>query len=334
MKTLAFNHLGTPSEVIELIDLPIPDLGHDELLIKMCCSSIGPGDSLFTQGRYPEPKKPVFPNQIAGFHGVGVIVKTGKNTSLPSGTLVAFSHSSVWAEYLCLPEKEAIRLPDDYPIEKAAQIVNLITSWDLLTKTGVSKDEWLVLTAAGSAVAMMTLQFAVQQRINVIAIVREPELYQEDLERLGAQHVLTYTSEEDVETQIKMLTGSAGVKGIIDCVGGSLLSKLVKTISYGAHIVIYGAFSKENFELHNYDLLLNGASISAYNYRFLSRNPSEKEKQELGCLFNAAGKNDFEAPVAKTFTLEEYKEAFATALSTGNRNTKGKYLFRQYDCQK
>jgi NADPH2:quinone reductase len=331
MKALVFNHLGTPSDVIELADIPVPTVGDNELLVKMHASSIGPGDSLFTQGRYPEPKRPVFPHQVAGLHGVGVITRAGKNTSIATGTLVAFSYSSVWAEYICLPEDAVIKLPNDYPIEKAAQIVNLITAWDLLKKSEVSKDDWLVLTAAGSAVATMILQFAVQQGINVISIVREPELYQKDLERLGAKLVLTSTNEEDIEIQINKITQSTGVKGVIDCVGGRLLSKVIKSINYRAHIIIYGAYSQDRFELHSYDLLLKGASISAYNYRFLSRGPKEEEKEELTDLFNAAGQSEFEAPIAKSFPLDEHKAAFVAALSKNSRDIRGKYIFRQKD---
>jgi len=186
----------------------------------------------------------------------------------------------------------------------------------------------LVLTAGGSSVATMALQFAVQQGINVISIVREPELHQQDLIRLGAKAVLTYTGVEDVTAQIKEITAGAGVNGVIDCVGGTLLSKLIKTIAYAAHTVIYGAFDRDNFELHNYDLLLNGASICAYNYRLLSRSPRPDEQAELVQLFEVAGKPEFEAPTAKSFPLADYQAALEAALGRGSSQVKGKYFFR------
>jgi NADPH:quinone reductase-like Zn-dependent oxidoreductase len=56
----------------------------------MVSASINPGDFLFTQNLYPEPKKPHFPEQIAGNAGAGVITKVGNKVSLKHGTLTFY----------------------------------------------------------------------------------------------------------------------------------------------------------------------------------------------------------------------------------------------------
>jgi len=132
MKAIVFDKIGSPSDVLRLADVPIPEVAEGEVLVKMIAASINPGDFLFIQNLYPDPKKPHFPGQIAGNHGAGIITKIGKNVSLKPGTLVAFSYYNTWAGYAAVPAEWLIPLPSDYPVEKAAQFVNLVTSWDFL----------------------------------------------------------------------------------------------------------------------------------------------------------------------------------------------------------
>ncbi|MXQ53844.1 hypothetical protein [Shimazuella alba] len=64
--------------ILVLYKLPVPEINDDEVLVKMIAASINPGDFLFIQNLYPEPKKLVFPKQIAGNYGAGIIIKVKK----------------------------------------------------------------------------------------------------------------------------------------------------------------------------------------------------------------------------------------------------------------
>src|SRR5206468_2650274 len=139
--------IGAPADVLYLREMPMPGIKENEALIKMVSASINPGDFLFIQNLYPEPKKPVFPAQIGGNHGCGVIKKTGRNVKIKPGTFVAFSYYNTWAEYVVVPEEWLIALPSAYPPDKAGQFVNLITAWDLLHASKVKKGQWLALTS-------------------------------------------------------------------------------------------------------------------------------------------------------------------------------------------
>ena len=113
MKAIIFNEIGKPQDVLKLGNVLLPPIEEHEVLIRMIASSINPGDFAFIQNWYPEPKKPVFPNQIGGNHGAGVIEKAGKNVSFPVGTLVGFSYYNTWAEYAIVPQEWLIPLPAD-----------------------------------------------------------------------------------------------------------------------------------------------------------------------------------------------------------------------------
>src|SRR5258706_15997788 len=103
MNAIIFEKVGEPLEVLETNEVPIPDIGDDEVLVRMVAASINPGDFLFIKALYPEPKKPHFPRQIAGGHGAGVVEKAGKNAKIKIGGFVAFSYLNTWAEYAAIP---------------------------------------------------------------------------------------------------------------------------------------------------------------------------------------------------------------------------------------
>jgi NADPH:quinone reductase-like Zn-dependent oxidoreductase len=82
VKALVFDHAGPPLDVLQLRDIPTPTPKAGELLVRLDNASINPGDFLFIQSLYPEPKKPNLPQQTAGTGGgVGVVVESGGSAS-------------------------------------------------------------------------------------------------------------------------------------------------------------------------------------------------------------------------------------------------------------
>jgi NADPH2:quinone reductase len=154
MKALMFDKIGDPLQVLALREMLQPIPGKGEVLVRMLAASINPGDFLFIQNQYPEPKRPIFPGQIAGNHGIGRVTGAGAgDAGLEEGALVAFSYLNSWAEFAVVPKEWLILLPDDFPIALGAQMVNLITAWDLLESTQTSAGDWIAVTAGYSTVA-------------------------------------------------------------------------------------------------------------------------------------------------------------------------------------
>src|SRR5882757_471405 len=124
MKAIVFDEIGSPLDVLYLADIPVPQIKDREVLVRMVSASVNPGDFLFIQNLYPEPKKPRFPRQIAGNHGAGIIEKVGAKVTLKPGTLVAFSYYNTWAAFAAVPAEWLIPLPDNYSTERAGQLMN------------------------------------------------------------------------------------------------------------------------------------------------------------------------------------------------------------------
>ena len=326
MRAVVFDEVGLPTEVLRLEDIAIPQMRDNEVLVKMLMSPINPGDFLFIENLYPEPKKPHFPRQIAGNYGAGIVEKAGAKTALEPGTLVSVSYYNTWAEYAVVPEPWLMRLPADYPIEKAAQFMNLITAWDLVEQSGVEPDGWLVLTAGNSTVAMIAAQFAKRKGVKVLSVVRTARKGL-DLRGLGATEVLELSKDgPNLGKLIADATNGSGVNAVIDCVGGPLFADLIRSLALGGQAVIYGGFHAERFELHNFDLLMKGAAIKSYIYRyFFSPPPEDDATTVLREIAEISGSASFQIPFAGSHSLDDFKTAIEESL---HRPEQGKRMFK------
>ena len=295
MKAIVFDRMGSPDEVLELRELPAPQIGRGEVLVRMVSASINPGDSLFIQGLYPEPKKPVLPQQIAGNHGAGIVIDASEGVSMEPGTLVAFSYYNTWAEYAAVPAQWLIPLPSSYPLEKAGQLLNPITAWDLLDDSRVQPGQWVAVTAANSSVATMVTQFAQRRGVNVIPLGRQTP------------------GDPSLRKRIMDSTEGQGLHAVIDCVGGPLLRDLIECLVLGGQVVIYGGMSEERFALHNFDVLLNIVTLKPYLYRFFGRPPRLDDRDTLRQIIDIFGRDDFRIPVGGAYPLEEFAKAIQPA---------------------
>lgn len=325
MKAITFEKIGLPTEVLELSDVPVPEIEENEVLVRMVSASINPGDFLFIANLYPEPKRPVFPRQIAGNHGAGIIEKVGKNVSHKVGTLVAFSYSDTWAEYAAVPSDWLYHLPADYPLAKAGQFFNLITASDLCKAARVKAGDWVAITACNSTVSMMALQFAKKKGANVIAFVRN---VRDDLKELGASEVIELSKlTTGVGDRVREITGGKGINSLIDNVGGPVTGELIRSMTFGGQVIINGGMSSERFELHNFDVLLNGVDIRSHIWRHFFTPPKPSEMAELAEIAAASISEDFKVTVGGVHALEGFAAAI---LKSVQQPEHGKHFFGQF----
>jgi NADPH2:quinone reductase len=328
MKAVVFDRIGSPADVLQLREVPVPEIGDHDVLIKMVAASVNPGDFLFIENLYPEPKKPVFPGQIAGNHGTGVVVRAGQKVGFKAGTLVAFSYYNTWAEYAAVPVEWLIPLPAQFPIEVAAQFVNAITAWDLLEESAVQPGGWLALTAGNSAVSTMVLNFAKLRKINVISIVRTRQ-DPLDLKAWRAAEVIELGKlSTGLGERVAEITKQKGVNAVIDCVGGAMASDLIRSLALGGQFVIYGGFSPEKFQLHNFDVLMKGAGIKSYIYRYFFSPPRADDRGFLDEIAGISAGPEFNVRIGGVHALGDFKTAIA---ETWDRPESGKRILKMAD---
>ncbi|MBN9383822.1 MAG: zinc-binding dehydrogenase [Chitinophagaceae bacterium] len=326
MQAIVFDKLGLPTEVLELRDVKKPVPARGQVLVKMLNAPINQGDFLFIQNLYPEPKKPSLPGQIAGNYGTGIVIEKGPGASLAEGTLVSIIYYNTWAEYAAIAEEWLIPLPSGFPPEKAAQMMPLITAWDVVEGSKAKRGDWIAVTAANSANALFIMQLAAHKGLRVIALVRKlPSL---NLHEFGAEVVIDLSLDgDDVSSRIREITAGKGISAILDAVGGPLLADLIHTASFGAKVIMYGGLSEQRFQLHNNDIYLNGLTIEPYIYRHFFTPPVPEERSTIQKIIDIAGAPSFIAPISGRYKLDEYKTAVRNSFSSTPGSSSGKGLF-------
>lgn len=309
MKALVQDRLGSPLDVVELRDVPMPQAEAGESLVRIVAAGVHPGDFFFTQGLYPEAKRPKLPGQIVGNHGVGRVISGGGK--LARDTLVAFSAGSVWAEYAAIETAALVPLPDDYPLERAAQMMPAITARDLLTASEVLPGQWLAVTAGHSLVSSLLIQMARRRGVRVLAVVRR-RIAGRSLEALGAEMVIALADlDVPLAEAVRAATGGAGLAGVADAVGGEVLSQLLEALAFRGRAVIVGAYDHQPFKASALTVLMGLQEIRSYVYRYFLEPPRAEDAEYLRGVLDELADPSTVVPIAGLHRLEDFGTALA-----------------------
>jgi NADPH:quinone reductase-like Zn-dependent oxidoreductase len=317
MRSVQFDHVGNPADVLSLRDIPIPTPQAGEILIRAKVRAINPSDIAFIQGGYGiKPKLP----SGAGFEGMGVVEAHGEGVDaakFPKGMRVSFTAlNGVWQEYVAAPAQNLIPLPDAVSDETGAQIfVNPFTAWAMLHECGLQKGDWLMLTAGASVFSQLVLQLAVERGINVICTVRRDD-FTEHLKKLGAAAVIN-TASENLRARVKELT-KYGVKAVLEAVGGETGADALECLTRGGTMLIYGMLSWKPIPVNSAVMIFKSLTVRGFWLTtWMQTAPADVQRtaaKELLTLF-ATGK--LNAPVDAAFDLADFKQAVLRAEEPG-----------------
>ena len=225
MKAVAYTRYGAP-EVLALTDVPRPEPGANEVLIRVHATPVTTVDSIFRKGDqafarlYTGLRGPK--RSILGALFSGEVVAAGLEvTRFNVGDVVYGANDfGAHAEYLCLPEDAAIvRKPDAVTHEEAAAVVEgALTALPFLRDTGrLQPGQRVLINGASGSVGTAAVQLAKYLGAHVTGVCSSRNV--ELVKGLGADDVMDYTKED--------FTQKEGLYDIIfDTVGKSSFSRM------------------------------------------------------------------------------------------------------------
>jgi NADPH:quinone reductase-like Zn-dependent oxidoreductase len=248
MKAIVFERFGEPADVLQLRDVPTPEPGPGQVRVCMLASPVNPSDLLVVRGRYGVlPKLPATP----GFEGVGVVDAVGPGLNLLGryalGRRVAVinSQGGNWAEFAVIPSRQARPFPEDIADEQVASaFVNPASVLAMVRHIhAVPRGEWLLQSAAGSALGRMIIKLGRHDGFKTLNVVRRHEAIGE-LKALGADEVIS-SSDSPIDEQVRRIVGPEGVKYALDPVGGDTGSALFQSLAPEGRLILYGTLTGE-----------------------------------------------------------------------------------------
>jgi NADPH:quinone reductase len=330
MKAVVCERFGDPVEVLQVRDVPVPDPGPGQVRVRMLASPINPSDLLTVRGQYGRrPTLPVTP----GFEGVGVVDAAGpgllrrlRGLSLGRRVAVLNGFGGNWQEFVVLPARQLVPLPDDIADDQAASFfVNPATAW-VMTRSilQVPAGAWLLQTAAGSALGRMIISLGKKVGFRTLNVVRRRE-QGEELLRSGGDAVIC-TNDESLEERVRAVAGDTGVRHAVDAVGGETSLQVLRALAAGGRMLVYGTLSGEPIALDPRVLMVGQKRIEGF---WLSEWTRQQNALTMLSLFRTIKRllreGIFKTEVAGTFRLDQIHDAVRQAETPGRH---GKVLLR------
>ena len=215
MKAIQVHATGGP-EALQLADLPTPEVGPGQALVRHTAIGVNFIDTYFRSGLYKAD-----PPFTPGNEGAGVVEAVGEGvTNVRPGDRVAWTAPlGGYAEFRLIPAYRLTPLPDSVTDEVAASIMlKGLTAWYLLRRTfPVGPEHTVLIHAAAGGVGQLAVQWAKALGATVIGTAGGPEKAQTARD-LGADHVIDYRT-EDFPARVREITGGQGCHVVYDGVG-------------------------------------------------------------------------------------------------------------------
>ncbi|MGJ5205224.1 zinc-binding dehydrogenase [Bradyrhizobium sp. HKCCYLR20261] len=235
---------------LSLVDVPTPEPGPDEVVVRIEAAPINPSDlgllvgaaDLSTARASGSKDRPVITAKVPeagmramagrldeslpiGNEGAGVVVKTGSSDAAKAlmGRTVAAIGGAMYSQYRCLKVSECLPLPDGTtPEEGASCFVNPLTSLGMTETMKREGHTALVHTAAASNLGQMLNKICLKDGIPLVNIVRS-QAQAELLRGIGAKYVVDSTSPTFMEELTAALV-ETGATIAFDAIGGGKLA--------------------------------------------------------------------------------------------------------------
>ncbi|BAL91791.1 putative alcohol dehydrogenase [Actinoplanes missouriensis 431] len=163
MRAVVFDRYGPP-DVLRFADLPDPEPGPGEVLVKVRAAGVQPFDVAVRTGRMPWVRAD-FPQRI-GQEYVGVVIA---GDLAPGTPVLGSTMLNAVAEYVTVPAGNVVVKPDHLDFPTAAGLVAASqTASGALIELAVTEGDVLLLHAAAGSVGTIATQLAVRAGATVI----------------------------------------------------------------------------------------------------------------------------------------------------------------------
>ncbi len=319
MKAIRVHKYGG-SEVLTLEDLPTPQPGPGQALVKIEAIGLNFIDVYQRTGLYPAPLP-----RLMGVEGAGVVEAIGPDvTEVRVDDRVAYTGvPGSYAEYAIVPAERLVTLPPgvDTHTAAAAMLQGMTAHYLVHTTYPLKRGNSCLVHAAAGGVGLLLCQMARDAGARVFGTVSTEEKARLAREA-GAEVAIRYT-EQDFEAEIKRLTNGQGLQVVYDSVAKDTFEKSLNCLAPRGYLVLYGQSSGPvpPFDVNQ---------LSAKGSLFLTRptlahytRTREELLERATDVLNAVSTGTLKLQIGATFPLAEAAEAHR---QLEGRKTTGKVL--------
>jgi NADPH2:quinone reductase len=312
MRAIQIEEFGGP-EVLRVADVPIPEPGDGEVLIRVSRAGMNYADTHQRTNDYlARYELPLVP----GGEVAGVREDTGER-------VVAMCGLGGYAEYATAPAALTFPIPDG--VDDAAALALLIqglTAWHLYrTSAKVAKGESVVVHAAAGGVGSLAVQLGKPMGAGrVIATASTEEKRALALE-LGAD-VAMDASPEGMKERLEEANDGAKVDVVFEMAGGEVFEASLAALAPFGRLVTYGIASRQPNEISSGALMRRSRAVVGFWLMHCVGRP-EMVDEALADLFTRVQRGELRVHVGGTYPLADAARA---QVDLAERRTMGKLL--------
>lgn len=250
MKALRIEGKGGP-EVLRLQDVPDPQAGAWEVVVRVKAAALNRADLLQCLGMYPAP--PGAPKDIPGLEYAGEVEAVGAQVRRfkVGDKVMGIVGGGAFAERLVAHEREVIRLPAGMGFTDAAALPEaLLTAYDaVVTQGGLVAGDVVLIHAVASGVGSAAAQLFSALGATVVGTSRS-EAKLARARELGVHHGIAVSGDPPKFAEaIRAATAGRGVDVCLDLVSGDYLPETVEAMAPKGRIVLVGMLGGASAEL-------------------------------------------------------------------------------------
>jgi NADPH2:quinone reductase len=300
MRAAAIDRFGGV-ETLKMQTLPLPQVGPDEILIRVKSAGVGAWDPWEREGEFAKmfETEPRFP-YVLGSEGAGTVAAVGERVrDFKEGDRVYAVRpfekhkDGFYAEYAAVNAQDAARIPDKLTTEQAgAALADAVTGLRGLDDVlGVKRGESVMIFGASGGIGHMAVQLAKRIGARVFAVASGDDGVAL-AKRLGAD-VVVNGRKEDVAAAARKFAPS-GMDAALITAGGEVAEKAMMSVREGGRVAYPNGVepvpkARPTVKVTSYD--------------------GEADRNIIDKLNRLIEAGPFEVHVARTFPLEQAVEA-------------------------
>ncbi|KAJ7562208.1 hypothetical protein O6H91_03G059000 [Diphasiastrum complanatum] len=306
MKAIVIREPGGP-EVLELREVPDPEVHDGEVLIKVAAAGVNRADTSQRKGQYPPPPgAPVYP----GLECSGVIeaVGSGVENWKVGDEVCALLSGGGYAEKVAVSAGQLLPIPKGISLQDAASFPEVAcTVWSTIFMTShLSSGESVLIHGGTSGIGTFAIQIAKYIGAKVFTTAGSEEHLLE-CAKLGADVMINY-KKEDFVVCVKNETNGKDV--ILDIMGASYFQRNLDSLSLDGRLFIIGFQGGNSGEFNLGPLLMKRLTVSGAGLRSrTTKNKAQIVAEVLANVWPAIEQGKVKPIIYKALPLEDAAEA-------------------------
>jgi threonine dehydrogenase-like Zn-dependent dehydrogenase len=322
---------------IEIRDVPLPEIGDDDVLLEIKAAGLCGSDLAFYEGHHADI---LFPPVILGHEFSGIVCNTGKNvTEWKTGDRVVSDNTGKvcgkcfacsTADYLSCPERlglgygmdggftkyckilgetlklfpnSLMRIPDNMTFEEAAILDPACNAYmAVVQEAKLMPGEDVVVFGVG-ALGQFSIQAArAAGAARIIAIGLKEDSERFELAKVHGATDFIYADQTDAVRTVKDMTGAEGVALVVDCAGINMVLKQAIQIVRTNGVIVKIGYDEHPLDYSLDDVIGKAITIKGhFGYDWVSwRNVMNLWK---------AGKFSLKTAISHKLSISQFDEA-------------------------